>query len=244
MMGRAALTSSLAWLGALALTLAAACPAWAQGRPERQVPRLSVNSSMAFRQSVAQSEAQGIAQMRAMLPQADYEEIWAFLPAEQRWLELGCCERQTRRGNYVGLDGEVLRLMAAHDRLAIYHIHTPSHFIRENYNQGKRLLKTVEEALPSAMDMATMIKLSRQHRRLHPRGQMIWRIVSRHGVTTYGLTARALDGQDELGLKPFYFSPLEEEELTEPGSSLVPLIELALRRLAQEPFVLGFERLP
>jgi hypothetical protein len=227
--------AAIAVLTMIALTQ----PAGAQ-RPEKEVTRLVINPSPEFRTFARLSESQGIEQLRALIPGADYEEIWAYLPHEQRWVELGCCERQTKRGNYVGVDGHVLRLMAAHPRLVMYHIHTPTHFIRENYHQNRRLLKEVEEALPSATDMATMIKLSREHHKLHPKGHMTWRIVSRHGVTTYGLNSRAMAGYDELDLKPYMFSVFDDDELTDPEESTRELIEIAIKRLAKTPFVLKF----
>jgi hypothetical protein len=227
---------------AAAVALAVALPA-AAGRPEKEVSRLVINSSPDVRTFARLNEAQGIAQLRALIPGADYEEIWAFLPAEQRWVELGCCERQTQQGNYVGVDGHVLRLMAAHPRLAIYHIHTPSHFKRENYHENRRLLKEVEEALPSAMDMATMIKLGREHRKLHTQGNLTWHIVSRHGVTTYGITPQALSENDELDLKPFIFSVFDDDETTDPEESTRELVEIAIKRLSKAPFVIEFRPL-
>ena len=242
MSGRALVMSLLMAL-ALAAVLAFAGPALAQ-RPEKEVPRLIINPSSAFRTTARLSEAQGIADLRALIPGSDYEEIWAFLPDEKKWVELGCCERQTKRGNYVGLDGHVLRLMAVHANLSIYHIHTPTHFIKKNYHQNRRLLKEVEEAVPSATDMATMIKLSREHHKLHPTGAMVWRIVSRHGVTTYGLTPQALASAEEISLKAFMFSVFDDEEVTDPEKSLQSLVRLALKRLAKGQFVLKFQALP
>jgi hypothetical protein len=234
-------------ISAIALVMAAALalagPVLAK-RPEKEVPRLIINASPEFRTTAHMSEAQGVANLRALIPGSDYEEIWAFLPSEQKWVELGCCERQTQRGNYVGLDGHVLRLMAAYPHIIMYHIHTPSHFIRENYHDNRRLLKEVEEAVPSATDMATMIKLSREHRKLHPGGNMIWRIVSRHGVTTYGITDQALAGSEKISVRPFMFSALDDDELTEPEESVRDLVRLALKRLVKGPFVLEFQALP
>jgi hypothetical protein len=233
----------LALLALMACWAGMAFPA-AAGRTEKEVKHLIVNSSSQFRTTAHLSEAEGITQLRSLIPGADYEEIWAFLPGERKWVELGCCERQTQRGNYVGLDGHVLELMAANSRLTIYHIHTPTHFIRENYHQNRRLLKEVEEAVPSATDMATMVKLSRQHHRLHPKGEILWRIVSRLGVTTYGITPLALAGTEEVSIRPFMFSALEEDELTDSEESKAALVKLALKRLAKDPFVLTFDPLP
>jgi len=140
-------------LALLAWALAMIPPA-ASGRSDKEVDQLIINSSAKFRTTARLSEAEGIAQLLALIPGADYEEIWAYLPVLERWVELGCCERQTQRGNYVDLDGHVLTLMAAHPFLAIYHIHTPTHFIRENNHQNRRLLKQAEESVATLVNLA------------------------------------------------------------------------------------------
>jgi hypothetical protein len=73
---------------------------------------------------------------------------------------------------------------------------------------------------------------------------MIWRIVSRHGVTTYGLTPEALAGDGKLNLKAFMFSALDLDEVTEPEEAVPALVKLALNRLAKGPFVLKFHAKP
>lgn len=221
-------------------------------RPWQDEPALTVNRSPAYRAIVRESEAQGEAQMRALCAAPDFEEIWAYVPGEKLWIELGCCERATKDGNYIGIEVYVYRLLKKYDDLALYHIHPKTAFIRDTYHADKRLIKTVEEALPSAQDINAAELLSRRFWAEHPQGRITWRIVSRHGVTTYGLTpaGRAVA---EVSAQAFLFDPLEPEELaespalarpTDPGPEINHLIAKAVQRLdGKEVFVSfrGFE---
>lgn len=225
----------------LAAYLLAPAMAHAQSepRPWRDEPALAVNRSPAYRAVVRASLAAGEAQMRALCAKPDFEEIWAYVPGEKLWIELGCCERATKDGNYIGIEVYVYRLLTKHDDLAIYHIHPKTAFIRDTYHADKRLIKTVEEALPSAQDINAAELLSRRFWAEHPDGRIVWRIVSRHGVTDYGLTpaGRAVA---EVSAQAFLFDPLEPEDLaaspalarpTTPGPQVNHLIARAVQRL-------------
>jgi hypothetical protein len=201
---------------------------------------------MAFRAVVKAGRAQGEAQLRALCARPDFEEIWAFLPGQELWIELGCCERTTPQGNYIGIEAYVYGLLQQYRELAIYHIHPQSAFVRANYHADRRLIKTIEEALPSVADINAAELLSRRFWRAHPQGRLAWRIVSRHGVTDYGLTpaGRAVR---EVSAQAFLFDPLEAGDLaespalarpTEPGPAVNWLIARAVRRLnGKEVFV-------
>jgi hypothetical protein len=233
---------------ALALGLALAAPAppaaaeEAERRP-RRVERLGVNSGMGFRWEAVKSEALGARDLVEAAATADFEEIYAFIPDQERWVEVGCCEEQTEGGNYVGLEVHVLKLMREHPRLVIYHIHGPSRFVRENYHELRRRLQRIQEALPSVTDMTTMAKLSRLHRRLHPEGSMAWRIASRHGLTTYGLAPEALASEKVLEYGRFAFAPYEEEELGSMPDDLAA-VRRAIEAQDGEPFEISFRPLP
>jgi len=238
----------------LALWMLAPAMAHAESepRPWRDEPVLAVNRSPAYRAVVRADLAAGEAQMRALCAQPDFEEIWAYVPGEKLWIELGCCERTTKDGNYIGIEVYVYRLLTKYDDLAIYHIHPKTAFIRETYHADKRLIKTVEEALPSAQDINAAELLSRRFWAEHPQGRITWRIVSRHGVTTYGLTpaGRAVA---EVSAQAFLFDSLGPEDLAEspaladptaPGPEVNRLIARAVKRLnSGEVFVRfrGFE---
>lgn len=232
--------------GLAAAVVLAACllaTAWAasqnEPRPWRDEPTLRVNRSPAYRAIVRENEAQGEAQMRALCAAPDFEEIWAYVPGEKLWIELGCCERATKDGNYIGIEVYVYGLLKKYDDLAVYHIHPKTAFIRDTYHADKRLIKTVEEALPSAQDINAAELLSRRFWAEHPGGRITWCIVSRHGVTTYGLTpaGRAVT---EVRAQAFLFDPLEAEDLadspalaspTTPGPEVNRLIAQAVKRL-------------
>ncbi|MCF8096899.1 MAG: hypothetical protein K9K65_03575 [Desulfarculaceae bacterium] len=220
----------------------------AEPRPWRDEPSLRVNRSPAYRAVVRAYMARGEAQMRALCAKPDFEEIWAYLPGQKLWVELGCCERTTRDGNYIGIEVYVYGLLKKYDDLAIYHIHPKTAFIRDTYHADKRLIKTVEEALPSAQDINAAELLSRRFWAEHPSGRIVWRIVSRHGVTTYGLTpaGRAVK---EVSAQAFLFDPLDAEELAEspalaqpttPGPEVNRLIAQAVKRLNSDQVFVRF----
>lgn len=220
----------------------------AEPRPWRDEPALRVNRSPAYRAVVRADLAAGEAQMCALCAAPDFEEIWAYVPGEKLWIELGCCERTTKDGNYIGIEVYVYRLLKKYDELAIYHIHPKTAFIRDTYHADKQLIKTVEEALPSAQDINAAELISRRFWAEHPKGRITWRIVSRHGVTTYGLTpaGRAVK---EVSAQAFLFDPLEAEDLadspaladpTTPGPEINRLIAKAVEGLNSDQVFVRF----
>ena len=222
---------------------------WAgEPRPWQYEPHLRVNPSPALRAVVRADAAAGEAQLRALCASPSYEEIWAYVPREKLWIELGCCERTTRDGNYIGIEVYVYRLLKKYDDLVIYHIHPKTAFIRDTYHADKRLMKTVEEGLPSAQDINAAELLSRRFWADHPDGRLAWRIVSRHGVTEYGLTpaGRAVK---EVSAQAFLFDPLDQDELegadalpdpTAPGPRVNRLIAQAVKRLNDKEVFVRF----
>lgn len=236
---------------AAGLLAIAPAPAFGAGkvRPWKSEPRLSVNLSSAHRSVVSAGRAEGELQLRALCARPGFEEIWAYLPGEKLWIELGCCERTTRDGNYIGIEIYIYKLLAKHHRLAIYHIHPKTAFIRETFHADKRLLKTVEEALPSVEDINAAELISRRFWRERPRGKIAWRIVSRHGVTAYGLTPAGRAAQ-EVDAQAFLFGPLDADELTEaetmpqptaPGPEVNRLIAEAVQRLNGKEVFVAFQ---
>lgn len=244
---RAWLFAGLALL-ALGLALAAPRVSPAKGpRPIRDEPRLALNQSMDHRQRVTIDQAQGEAQIRELAESASFEELWAFLPVEGQWLELGCCERLTETGSYVGVEAFVLGLMARHPEMAIYHVHPHTRFQKENYTAAKRRQKVLEEALPSQPDMEAMLTLAKAFRRLQPQGRLSWRIVSRHGVTEYGLTGHDTPLPEDPDLRPFAFSRLSPDEMEnapEGSQADRALIAQACADLSRAPYKVTFRPWP
>jgi len=232
----------LALLSGMCLILAAAAPA-APARPTREEPRLAVNAAMTHRQLVRAGQAEGEAQLAALVATAEFEELWVYLPQKGEWVEVGCCERATPMGNYVGVEAYLLELMRQNSALAVYHIHHHTRFVRENYSAAKRRQKVLEEALPSPEDMEAMLTLTRHFRAAQPDGVIAWRIVSRHGVTDYGLADPAAPPPAEPDLTPFAFSRLSAEELAEAPEGQAAdreLIARACAELSRPPFRVGF----
>lgn len=230
-------------LAVLALALAAGLGWAAAPRPIREEPRLAVNTAMTHRQLVPADQVQGEAQLALLVAEAEFEEVWAFLPEKGEWVEVGCCERRTPMGNYVGVEAYVLEIMKQNRALAVYHIHHHTRFQKDNFNAEKRRQKVLEEALPSPDDMEAMLKLTRFFRTAQPEGSLAWRIVSRHGVTEYGLTGPAAPLPEEPDLKPFAFSRISHEELAETPEGREAdraLIARACNELSRPPFRVAF----
>ena len=236
------------------LVLAAAAPSGADGpRPWKASPALAVNLSHDHRLVSELTRDQGEAQLGALCATADYEEMWVFAPADNLWIEIGCCERATAGGTYVSLEQYVDTLVARFDRLALYHIHPRSRFKADTFDDRRRLIETVAEALPSAADMRVMVMVSREFRAAHPSGEIAWRIRSRHGVTTYGLSPAGWEAGGKLDVRRFNFDPLDPDEdlsdhpaLSEAdsgGPGTDKLIALACRRLSGGPFLVRFRPL-
>lgn len=233
----------LAILSGMCLILAAAAAPAAPSRPIREEPRLVVNTAMSHRQLVRAGQAEGEAQLTALLATAEFEELWAHLPQKGEWVEVGCCERGTPLGNYVGVEAYLLELMRQNSELAVYHIHHHTRFVKENYNAAKRRQKVLEEALPSPDDMEAMLTLTRHFRAAQPGGRLAWRIVSRHGVTDYGLADPAAPPPGEPDLALFAFSRFSAEELAEAPegqSADRELIARACAELSRPPFRVFF----
>ncbi len=211
----------LAMLGSLLLASSAA-GGGGDWRPWRLLPRLVINTSMKQRNVARLSLAAGEAQMAELCQRPGPEELWAYLPGEKLFIELGCCEKVTAQGTYVGVDRYIYRLFARYRHLIIYHIQPRSHFVAQNYGPSQVLLRTIAEALPSEQDMAAMIQLSRKFWTLQPQGRLVWRIRSRFGVTEYGLTPQGKAHGGEIDLTPFAYLPLEEEDLVDSRALLNP----------------------
>lgn len=237
------------------LVLVATGPAAADGpRPWRAAPVLAVNLSHDHRLVSELSREKGEAQLGALCATAAYEEMWAFAPGQNLWIEVGCCERATAGGTYVSLEQYVDVLVARFDRLDLYHIHPRSRFKAETFDDRRRLIETVAEALPSAADMRVMVMVSREFRAAHPQGEMNWYIRSRHGVTTYGLTPAGWAMQGKPEVSRFNFDPLDPDEdladhpaLAEAdtgGPATNKLIAQACRRLSGGPFIVRFRPVP
>ena len=121
---------------------------------------------------VQAAQDEGEAQLRQLAETSDLEEGWAFIPAENLWIEIASGEKLTGRKTYHVLDDTVYLLLKKYDDIVLYHIHPRSTFRSDIDGPFKQLQWTVGEALPSYSDMAVMINLSGFFRNFHPNGQI------------------------------------------------------------------------
>lgn len=181
-------------------------------RPLQQANRLKVNTDNGAALVVQASQTKGEAQLRLLAEKSSLEEGWAFIPAENLWIEIASHEKVTGRKTYHVLDDTVYLLLKKYDDIVLYHIHPRSTFRSDIDGPFKQLQWTVGEALPSYSDMAVMINLSGFFRNFHPEGKIDWRIVSRHGVTRYGMTPEAIAAKGTIILKQFSYRTLDKDD--------------------------------
>ncbi|WP_449245885.1 hypothetical protein [Desulfarculus baarsii] len=224
-------------------------------RPLQAAQKLAVNLQDGPAFVVQTSQADGEAQLAQLAASAGLEEGWAFIPAENLWIEIGGQAGKTGRRTYHLLDDTVYHLMMQYDHLVIYHIHPKNSFAGETDGPFHKLQWTVAEALPSYADMAVMIDLSGFFRQHHQAGRLQWAIVSRHGVTTYGLSQRAAENAETVRLKQFAYRPLDKDDdaemLQKNGALLRPeeggpavdaIIEQCARRLCSDQVWVSFRK--
>ncbi len=181
-------------------------------RPLQQADRLQVNTGGGPALVVQATQDEGEAQLRQLAETSGLEEGWAYIPSETLWIEIASGEKVNGRKTYHVLDDTVYLLLKKYDDIVLYHIHPRSTFRSDIDGPFKQLQWTVGEALPSYSDMAVMINLSGFFHNFHPDGKIDWRIVSRHGVTRYGMTPEAIAAKDTIELKKFSYRPLDQDD--------------------------------
>lgn len=175
--------------------------------PLHPASKLTVNTDHSFRLNISQSEREGLQDLRKLAQEADREEAYAFIPEEERWVEIGYNESAIEfevdpNGEISGrvtvaYDPLLEDLLKRYQSLAVYHFHP--HLFAENLTA---LLKehppkegTLEDAiafeldnqvLPSPIDLYSMIRQSaKYYNQYHPEGSIAFHVVSVDGVTRY-----------------------------------------------------------
>ncbi len=205
---------------ALLLVSALAAPAAAHGpsetavEPVREITystQLRANSSNAERQVVnGVCERDGIRQIARILKRSEVEEMWAFLPQQCQWHEIGREEKSEATRSVVRVDMDYLAgLMAANADIHLFHFHPARYFecaARADCPRRARAGRAVPDkrwitdlvySMPSPSDVLFMMKVtSRFHRSHHPHGAIVHKVVTPYGVVDYGLTAEGLARYD------------------------------------------------
>jgi len=206
---------------ALLLMLGLAAPAAAHGpahgtaaptaEPAREATYstyLRANASNAERYIVkGLCERDGIRQVARILQRSEVEEMWAFLPHECQWHEIGREEKSEAEKSYLRVDMDYLAgLMAANADIHLVHFHPGRYFecaeradCPKRARAGraampdKRWITDLVYSMPSPSDVLFMMNVtSRFYRTHHPHGTILHKVVTPYGVVDYGLTAEGL----------------------------------------------------
>ena len=178
-------------------------------------PVLEINLDNRYKGRIHKCENEGISEIRGL--NSPFEEFWAYLPDNCTWIELGILEevRGTLRRDRFGkckapntISGinkaDVITLMKEVKSLTLFHPH-PTNKTLVRYIKDTTSLKqfsdtcisearveTLEAALPSLSDLASMFTFSRLFYQNDPGGRFAEKLISAYGVTEYGLTHEGL----------------------------------------------------
>lgn len=172
---------------------------------------LRINTEDNARDVVVASELAGVHQIRRLLQSTAVEEAWAYVPQAGLWIEIGVYGRDDGAlGPLVEIDVALLgRLVAAFDRVDLYHLHPRSTFsagfgIAGVYPSATPVgslnadgQTTVGLATPSPGDIESAIQIGLLQEKLHPSSDVRNYLVSPYGVVEYELTP---SGRKEIAL--------------------------------------------
>ena len=213
---RSTATTVLLLLLGLAAPAAAHGPSQgSSGEPVREATYstyLRANSSNAERYIVkGLCERDGIRQIARILQHSEVEEMWAFLPHECQWHEIGREEISEAAKSYLRVDMDYLTaLMAAHADIHLVHFHPARYFECATRSDcpkraravraaipDKRWITDLVYSMPSPSDVLFMMNVtSRFYRSHHAHGTILHKVVTPYGVVEYGLTAEGLARYD------------------------------------------------
>jgi hypothetical protein len=173
---------------------------------------LRANSSNAERYIVkGLCERDGIRQISSILQRSEVEEMWAFLPRECQWHEIGREEKSEAARSVLRVDMDYLAgLMAANADIHLVHFHPARYFEcaaradcpkRARSSRAaipdKRWITDLVYSMPSPSDVLFMMNVtSRFYRSHHAHGTILHKVVTPYGVVDYGLTAQGLARYD------------------------------------------------
>jgi hypothetical protein len=173
---------------------------------------LRANSSNAERYIVkGLCERDGIRQISRILQRSEVEEMWAFLPRECQWHEIGREEKSEAARSVLRVDMDYLTgLMAANADIHLVHFHPARYFecaaradCPKRARGGraampdKRWITDLVYSMPSPSDVLFMMNVtSRFYRSHHAHGTILHKVVTPYGVVDYGLTEQGLARYD------------------------------------------------
>jgi hypothetical protein len=229
-------------------------------RPIRYATQLRANLANIERDVVRDvCEQPGIRKIAEILQQAEFEEMWAFLPRARgnggcEWHEIGREERDKRRGSTLRVDMDYLmQLMAENSEIHLLHFHPLRHFQcagrSECPAQAPRGSAAVDErwitdlvfSMPSPSDIHFMMNATSRFFRRQQGGTIRHKVVTPYGVVEYGLTEQGLAKYDaeRLGRSEGLYitwvaaSALDDERIEQVVRENPASLGAAVSRLAQ-----------
>jgi len=178
------------------------------------INELVVNNKNQFKTVIYENENEGILEMRKLIESSQIEESWAYLPRQEKWIEIGYSEESEKKidEKYITkakLDIQFLdELMNENNNMIIYHFH-PSYSLsledkikrrkkngspmNDNEIKKERTRLLIKSAYPSRSDLMNMIGNSTEFFERNSDGNITFKVCSHYGITEYRLTDEGME---------------------------------------------------
>lgn len=173
------------------------------------INELVINNRNKFKTVIYENEEEGISEMRKLIDSSQIEESWAYLPRQEKWIEIGQNEETEKKigKRYITkskLDVQFLdELMSENNNMVLYHFHS-SHCLSledkirkreedgspmsDNEIERERIRLLIKSAYPSRSDLLNMVGNSTEFFERNSEGNITFKICSHYGITEYHLT--------------------------------------------------------
>ena len=178
------------------------------------INELVVNNKNQYKTVIYENEEEGILEMRKLIETSQIEESWAYLPRQEKWIEIGYNEESEKKidESYITkakLDIQFLdELMNENNNMIIYHFH-PSYSLsledkikrrkkngspmNDNEIKKERTRLLIKSAYPSRSDLMNMIGNSTEFFERNSDGHITFKVCSHYGITEYRLTDEGME---------------------------------------------------
>ena len=178
------------------------------------INELVVNNKNQYKTVIYENEEEGILEMRKLIETSQIEESWAYLPRQEKWIEIGYSEESEKKidEKYITkakLDIQFLdELMNENNNMIIYHFH-PSYSLsledkikrrkkngspmNDNEINKERTRLLIKSAYPSRSDLMNMIGNSTEFFERNSEGNITFKVCSHYGITEYRLTDEGME---------------------------------------------------
>jgi len=178
------------------------------------INELVVNNKNQYKTVIYENENEGILEMRRLIESSQIEESWAYLPRQEKWIEIGYSEESEKKidEKYITkakLDIQFLdELMNENNNMIIYHFH-PSYSLsledkikkrekngspmNDNEIKKERTRLLIKSAYPSRSDLMNMIGNSTEFFERNSDGNITFKVCSHYGITEYRLTDEGME---------------------------------------------------